>query len=104
MLAIGRDGQVWDKPDEFIPERFVGSNIDMGGQNFEFIPFGAGRRICAGLPIAMPIVELALANLLYKFDWKMPRGMEIDDLDYEVKPGFTQHKKNPLMLVATKFT
>ncbi|KAK9220751.1 hypothetical protein WN944_009174 [Citrus x changshan-huyou] len=104
VLAIGRDGQVWDKPDEFIPERFVGSNIDMGGQNFEFIPFGAGRRICAGLPIAMPIVELALANLLYKFDWTMPRGMEIDDLDYDVKPGFTQHKKNPLMLVATKFT
>ncbi|GAY69067.1 hypothetical protein WN943_009418 [Citrus x changshan-huyou] len=102
VLAIGRDGQVWDKPDEFIPERFVGSNIDMGGQNFEFIPFGAGRRICAGSPIAMPIVELALANLLYKFDWKMPHGMKIDDLDFEATPGLTQHKKKPLKLVATK--
>ncbi|KAL9455385.1 hypothetical protein AB3S75_010746 [Citrus x aurantiifolia] len=102
VLAIGRDGQVWDKPDEFIPERFVGSNIDMGGQNFEFIPFGAGRRICAGSPIAMPIVELALANLLYKFDWKMPHGKKIDDLDFEATPGLTQHKKKPLKLVATK--
>ncbi|KAH9781714.1 cytochrome P450 83B1 [Citrus sinensis] len=41
-------------PDKFIPERFVGSNIDMGGQNFEFIPFGSGRRICPGIHMAVP--------------------------------------------------
>ena len=102
VWTIGRDPQVWDKPDKFIPERFVGSNIDMGGQNFEFIPFGSGRRICPGIPIALPSVELALANLLYKFDWKMPHGMKIDDLDFEATPGLTQHKKKPLKLVATK--
>ncbi|KAH9740742.1 cytochrome P450 83B1 [Citrus sinensis] len=102
VWAIGRDPQVWDKPDKFIPERFVGSNIDMGGQNFEFIPFGSGRRICPGITIALPSVELALANLLYKFDWKMPHGMKIDDLDFEATPGLTQHKKKPLKLVATK--
>ena len=54
IWAIGRDPDVWNNPLEFMPERFLsGKNakIDPRGNDFELIPFGAGRRICAGTRI-----------------------------------------------------
>ena len=96
--AIGRDPEAWQNPEEFYPERFVDSCIDFKGQNFELIPFGAGRRICPGLNMGIVTVELALANLLYKFDWEMPPGLKSHDFD--VLPGLAMHKKNVLSLRA----
>ncbi|XVE69772.1 hypothetical protein DITRI_Ditri10aG0017800 [Diplodiscus trichospermus] len=101
--AIGRDPESWEKPEEFYPERFIGSSIDYKGLNFELIPFGSGRRSCPGIHLGVAAVELALANLVYKFDWEMPTGMTKEDLDFEAQPGLTTHKKIPLCLVARKF-
>ncbi|KAK8985420.1 hypothetical protein V6N11_068676 [Hibiscus sabdariffa] len=100
--AIGRDPDVWENPEEFCPERFIDSSIDFKGQHFELIAFGAGRRMCPGMRMGIAIVELALANLLYKFDWEMPAGMNVKDIDFDVLPGITSHKKNDLILVARK--
>lgn len=103
VYAIGRDPQVWENAQEFCPERFINSSVDLKGQNFELIPFGGGRRMCPGVSIALATVELALANLLYKFDWEMPFGMSNEDLDMEVVPGLTMHKKNALCLMAKQY-
>ncbi|TXG52105.1 hypothetical protein EZV62_021274 [Acer yangbiense] len=102
-LAIGRDPEVWENPDEFYPERFIGNSIDMKGQNFELLPFGAGRRSCPGMLMGIVTVELALANLLYKYDWEMPIGMVKEDLDLDSLPGVTMHKKNALCLVPKNY-
>ncbi|GAY66409.1 hypothetical protein CUMW_248520 [Citrus unshiu] len=98
--AIGRDPEAWENPEEFNPERFIDRSIDFKGQNFELIPFGAGRRICPGMHLGTANVELALANLLYKFDWEMPPGMKNQDLDFDVLAGIAVHKKNYLFLLA----
>nr|KJB17921.1 hypothetical protein B456_003G024400 [Gossypium raimondii] len=100
--AIGKDPETWENPEEFYPERFIGSPIDYKGQHFELIPFGAGRRVCPGMHMGVAVVELALANLLYKFDWEMPIAMTKEDIDFDVKPGITARKKYPLILVARK--
>ncbi|MBA0669376.1 hypothetical protein Goklo_007306 [Gossypium klotzschianum] len=100
--AIGRDPEAWRNPEEFCPERFIGSSIDYKGLNFELIPFGAGRRVCPGMHMAVAAVELVLANLLYKFDWEMPTEMNKENLDFDGTPGLVTHKKDALILVAGK--
>lgn len=100
LWAIGRDPATWENADEFMPERFLGREIDVRGQHPEVIPFGIGRRKCPAIGIGIFETELALANVLYKFEWKLPDGMEEDEIDLESLPGITVHKKNALILVA----
>ncbi|GMN27662.1 hypothetical protein TIFTF001_001744 [Ficus carica] len=66
--ALGRDSEVWENAQSFQPERFIGSLVDLRGTNFEFLPFGAGRRMCPGITFAFANVELVLAQLLSHFD------------------------------------
>lgn len=100
VWAIHRDPETWKDPEEFCPERFLNSDVDFKGQDFELIPFGAGRRICPGIPLGVATVELITANLLNSFDWEMPEGMTREDIDTEGLPGLASHKKNHLCLVA----
>ncbi|GKV42120.1 hypothetical protein SLEP1_g49562 [Rubroshorea leprosula] len=102
--AIGRDTEAWGQNSEdFYPERLIGSSIDYKGQEFGLIRFGSGRRICPGMYMGAATVELALANLLYRFDWKMPSGIKKEDLDFDTAPGSTMHKRNPLYLLAAEY-
>ncbi|CAN1829112.1 Desmethyl-deoxy-podophyllotoxin synthase [Linum perenne] len=97
--AIGRDPRHWTNPDEFIPERFVDSSLDYKGHDFQFLPFGSGRRVCPGIQFGLAVVELLLANLLYHFDWKLPGEMKPRDLDMDEVFGSTVGRKNDLILV-----
>ncbi|CAN6480329.1 unnamed protein product [Victoria cruziana] len=97
--GIGRDPTFWDDPDSFVPERFLASDINFKGQHFQFIPFGAGRRICPGLPLAFRMIHLILASLLYPFSWRLPDGMEAGQLDMSDKFGITLQKAIPLRVI-----
>ncbi|OVA20837.1 Cytochrome P450 [Macleaya cordata] len=100
--AIGRNPISWREPEKFEPKRFMSSSIDYKGQHFQFIPFGAGRRGCPGTLFAISSIELGLANLLYRYDWKLPDGAREDELDMaESGPGSVTHMKSPLLVIAT---
>ncbi|XP_058193836.1 cytochrome P450 736A117-like [Rhododendron vialii] len=99
--SIGRDPASWDEPEEFRPERFLNRPIDFRGQDFELIPFGAGRRGCPGIQFAAAVNELVVANLVHKFDFALPDGVE---LDVSEVAGITIHKKLPLLLIATPWS
>lgn len=105
--AIGRDPDSWEEPEKFCPERFLNggssSEIDFKGFDFELVPFGAGRRGCPGIHLAMATVELALANLLNEFNWEMPNGLMNEDLDMVEGTGLTVHKRSALVLLATPY-
>ncbi|KAK9088011.1 hypothetical protein Syun_030405 [Stephania yunnanensis] len=101
--AIQRDPMTWDKAEEFIPERFSESTVDFKGQDFELVPFGSGRRSCPGMSFGIAVVELALANLLYWFDWELPNGELKEMLDMTESFGFTVNKKIPLHLLPSHY-
>ncbi|XP_039137926.1 cytochrome P450 71A1-like [Dioscorea cayenensis subsp. rotundata] len=102
--AITRDQKIWDSPEELRPERFENNPIDFKGQhNYEYIPFGAGRRMCPAVHYGVTITELALANLVHRFDWKLPDGMVIEDFDMTETHALTVKMKSNLLLVAKPY-
>ncbi|XP_039119462.1 cytochrome P450 89A2-like [Dioscorea cayenensis subsp. rotundata] len=83
VAEMGRDEKVWENPMEFRPERFMeggeGEGVDItGNKEIKMMPFGAGRRICAGVGLAMLHLEYFLANLIKEFEWKAINGEDID--------------------------
>ncbi|KAE8680311.1 putative Cytochrome P450 71D10 [Hibiscus syriacus] len=97
--AIGRDPKYWTEAEKFNPERFLNSWIEFKGVNFEYIPFGAGRRICPGIAFGMANVELPIAQLLYYFDWKLGDGRKMEELNMDEVFGATVAKKHELCVV-----
>uniref|UniRef100_A0A0D3F5F6 Cytochrome P450 n=1 Tax=Oryza barthii TaxID=65489 RepID=A0A0D3F5F6_9ORYZ len=100
IWAIHRKPDVWADPDRFMPERFMETDTNFFGKHPEFIPFGGGRRICLGLPLAYRMVHMVLASLLFHFDWKLPEGAEKDGVDMREKYGMVLHKETPLKALA----
>ncbi|XP_020260550.1 geraniol 8-hydroxylase-like [Asparagus officinalis] len=97
--ALGRHESLWKDPDVFMPERFLERDVEYKGQYFEFIPFGAGRRICPGLPLASRMVPLMLASLLYHFKWELADGMRAENVDLSDKLGVTLALAHPIRAI-----
>jgi cytochrome P450 len=100
--AISRNPDYWSEPDTFDPERFIaGDTRDFKGNDFDFIPFGAGRRICPGMTFGLANIELGLANLLFYFDWSLPEGVIPSELNMTETMGITARRRDDLLLSAT---
>ena len=99
VWTIGRDPTLWDKPNEFYPERFIGKEIDVKGHDFELLPFGAGRRMCPGYSLGLKVIQSSLSNLLHGFTWSLPESMKIEDFNMEEIFGLSTPKKFPLEVV-----
>ncbi|KAE8658000.1 Kinase superfamily protein [Hibiscus syriacus] len=97
--SIGRDPSLWEQPEEFRPERFLGRDIDVKGRSFELLPFGAGRRMCPAYNLGLKMVQLSIANLLQAFNWKLPDNTKVEDLSMEESSGLTTPRKFPLVAV-----
>ncbi|KAK9277061.1 hypothetical protein L1049_006600 [Liquidambar formosana] len=98
VWAIHRDPSIWENPSEFDPERFLNGKWDYSGKDFNYFPFGSGRRICAGVAMAERTVMLSLATLLHSFEWKLPQG---EKLELSEKFGIVLKKERPLVAIPT---
>lgn len=98
VWAIGRDTSVWsDNAEDFYPERFLGTNVDVQGQDFRLLPFGSGRRKCPGMQLGMTVVQMVVAQLVHCFNLNLPDGLSPDDLDMSEKFGLTVSRANHLI-------
>uniref|UniRef100_A0A5B6ZD60 Flavonoid 3'-monooxygenase n=1 Tax=Davidia involucrata TaxID=16924 RepID=A0A5B6ZD60_DAVIN len=102
VWAIARDPDIWAEPLEFKPDRFLPGgekpNVDVRGNDFEVIPFGAGRRICAGMSLGLRMVQLLTATLVHAFHWDLPEGQLAEKLNMEESYGLTLQRAAPLMV------
>lgn len=101
--AIGRDTRYWEDAEEFIPERFIGdgcaTHVNFKGNDYQFLPFGSGRRMCAGVNFGIACIELMLANLVHRFDWELPMEKKRGDIDMSEVFGLVVSRKEKLLLV-----
>ncbi|KAJ8764485.1 hypothetical protein K2173_006225 [Erythroxylum novogranatense] len=101
--AIGRDRNSWEEPETFRPARFLKESMpDFKGSNFEFIPFGSGRRSCPGMQLGLYALDLAVAHLLHCFTWELPDGMKPSELDMNDVFGLTAPRATRLVAIPTK--
>ncbi|KAI3454727.1 hypothetical protein Pfo_011390 [Paulownia fortunei] len=102
VWAIAHDPDLWSDPIEFQPERFLTGgerpNADVRGNDFEVIPFGAGRRICAGMSLGIRMVQLLTATLIHSFDFDLANGQLAQTLNMEEAYGLTLQRAEPLMV------
>lgn len=99
VWAIARDPTIWETPLSFKPERFLNSNVSYKGNDFQYLPFGSGRKICAGMPMAIRQVQMTLASLVHKFEWCLPDTVKPEEIDMNEKFGVTLLKLNPLVVI-----
>ncbi|KAB1224979.1 hypothetical protein CJ030_MR1G013965 [Morella rubra] len=99
LYAIMRDPNTWENPNEFWPERFLISsskeqeNVE---EAFNFLPFGAGRRACAGGKLGLTILHRTVAAMVQCFDWKVG-GDQDAKVNMEVAKGVFMHVAHPLL-------
>ncbi|XP_010426318.1 PREDICTED: cytochrome P450 71A23 [Camelina sativa] len=98
LWAVGREAATWGPdPNEFRPERHLEGDADFRGQDFELIPFGAGRRMCPGISFAVVLNEVVLANLVHGFDWQSTE----DQTDVAESIGSVIRRMHPLYVTAS---
>ncbi|XP_066383723.1 cytochrome P450 89A2-like [Miscanthus floridulus] len=83
LVALGLDEAVWPDPLQFRPERFLpggeGADVDLtGAKEVKMIPFGAGRRICPGMALALLHLEFFVASLVAEFEWLQVPGEPVE--------------------------
>ncbi|KAG7086360.1 hypothetical protein E1B28_002320 [Marasmius oreades] len=94
IWAMTRDETVYPEPESFIPDRFL-TEDGTCNEDEMMLPFGFGRRICAGLHFARLTVWMALASILSQFDIGEPEdetGRPIKSLaDIAYSDGLISH-------------
>ncbi|CAN1767455.1 Cytochrome P450 CYP82J17 [Linum perenne] len=95
---LHRNPEIFTEPNEFRPERFHDKEVkvDIYGRDFEYLPFGTGRRSCPGMNFGMEVVQLTAARLLQAFDFGTPLDLPVDMTEAD---STTLAKEKPLEVV-----
>ncbi|KAI5070440.1 hypothetical protein GOP47_0014783 [Adiantum capillus-veneris] len=97
--GISYNKQTWPNPEVWNPERvYNDATLDMGIKDHRILPFGTGKRLCAGITQAMYIIPMVVAHCVQHFQWALPPQ---DDSKSVVDTVFlTTHKLHPLEALA----
>ncbi|KAK7791198.1 hypothetical protein R5R35_009364 [Gryllus longicercus] len=88
LWSMHMDKEFWGDPEAFRPERF----LDDQGQLLKkdpTLPFGAGKRLCAGETFARHYLFLFFAGLMQNFRFRMPNGQKPPPMDGH-RPGIIE--------------
>nr|XP_056712811.1 cytochrome P450 2K4-like [Euleptes europaea] len=88
LYSVLYDESQWEKPRQFYPEHFLDSEGRFVKRD-AFMPFSAGRRICAGETLAKMEIFLFFVSLLQRFNFQPAPGTSKEDLDLTPAVGIT---------------
>ena len=91
LWTLQRDRNLWVDPTRFVPERFEGEE---GGEVYNMLPFGVGRRACPGAVLGKRVVGHALGALIQCFGWEK---IGHEEMDITEGIGLTLPKVEPLV-------
>jgi len=74
---LHRHRQLWDKPDHFIPARFLPENAG-ARQRYSYVPFSVGPRVCAGQAFGLTEAILCLATLAQRARLRLLPGTVVE--------------------------
>lgn len=74
LYAFHNDKQLWGDPNNFRPERFIGPNGKLDLKLDKSLPFGAGKRLCAGETFARNTLFLFISAFFQNFNITLPEG------------------------------
>lgn len=70
---VHRRPDLWDEPDVFVPERFLGKRPSP----YEFFPFGGGARACLGAAFATFEMRIVLSRILTRVEMRAAPGYRV---------------------------
>lgn len=73
IFAIHRHKRLWDDPDRFNPERFAPER-EAKQVRYQYMPFGAGPRVCIGASFATLEATILLASFVRAAWFEVPSG------------------------------
>lgn len=76
ICTMNRNGKYFEKPDEFMPERFLGEHTMEKRNAFAYIPFSAGPRNCIGQKFAMYELKSILSKIVQNFEVSLTKESE----------------------------
>ncbi|KAG5238521.1 hypothetical protein OIU76_014996 [Salix suchowensis] len=100
--AIMRDPEIWDSPNDFIPERFLTEQDSAKEQNLQvYVPFGGGRRMCPGINMTSSVINCSVTAMVQCFDWKVVGGDGPDgsEVNMDTKAGVVKSMAKPFLAI-----
>uniref|UniRef100_A0A8C9PAX7 Cytochrome P450 n=1 Tax=Spermophilus dauricus TaxID=99837 RepID=A0A8C9PAX7_SPEDA len=79
LWSVHRDPTIWEKPEDFYPDRFLDDQGQLLKKEF-FIPFGIGKRVCMGEQLAKMELFLMFVSLMQTFTFALPKDSKKPNL------------------------
>ncbi|XP_055317679.1 probable cytochrome P450 304a1, partial [Sitodiplosis mosellana] len=90
LHGVHVDEDTWDAPEQFKPERFLDESGIFSPKLDKSLPFGAGKRVCAGETFARNSLFLIVSALVQNFNIELPTNEKLPD-PRETLSGFIRY-------------
>jgi cytochrome P450 len=108
IYGLHHNPQFWNRPDDFVPERWLDPELrDEGITCGAYMPFAVGPRNCVGQPLANIILRGMLARLIHRYEFRcddLTPGTDPASLRKDMQVGFTVLPKGGVTLAVHQRT
>lgn len=101
LYGCHKDESIWSMPEEFQPHRFLDQNGKFSAKLDKSLPFGAGRRVCAGETFSRNLIFLVISAIIQNFN--IPQNEKIP-APRETHTGVIRSAPDFWMILSNRFS